>query len=115
MAPLVFGSIIIGAAVGTLDASFKDGIQKIIFFVILKRETINLKQNYLLAEIRHFIRNSKPRLIFCDSAIVGRLKNIVNDLNINSDFISIDDDQFVDGARSVSDLFKETGTEDLFR
>lgn len=25
LAPIVFGSIIIGAAVGTLDASFKDG------------------------------------------------------------------------------------------
>lgn len=84
-------------------------VRKLLIFLI---QIINLV--FRLAEISHFIRNSKSSVILCDNDIVDRMKNIVSKLNVNPMIVSIDDAP-VDGAYSVKDLFTETGTEDTFR
>lgn len=88
LAPIVFGSLIIGAAVNPLDPSYKKD------------------------EIIHMLEFTKPAAMFCDHDNIATLRAALRHLQMTIPVFTFGGK--VDGARRVEDLLTPTEDEDYY-
>ncbi|XP_055913469.1 probable 4-coumarate--CoA ligase 1 [Eupeodes corollae] len=88
LAPLVFGSLLCGAIISSLDPSFdKDGI-------------------------RHTFNISKPKITFCDGEIYQLVKESLAEINPSIKIYTMKN--HLEGVRRIEDLIVSTGKEASF-
>lgn len=84
----IYGSILIGAPINLLDASFKRD------------------------DITHMFKQTKPKLVFCDADVYEETKISLNEIANDATIITLRGK--VEGVRSIEDLLIPTSDEDSY-
>lgn len=86
--PLLYGSLLIGAAINPLDAGFKKD------------------------DIKQMFAQTKPRLVFCDAGVFNTAKQALEEIDNDAKIITLH--AKIQNITFAGDLFTPTGSEGTF-